>query len=141
MRLLKALFVVLLFASSDALADEVVYVPKSKVDAAKAAGGSLSTGSDYIVSVSRRDKGGESEIHENETDTFYIMEGAATFVTGGKLVDGKTTGAGQLRGSGISGGVEHKLSAGDVMIIPKGTAHWFKEVPKLVVYYVVKSKH
>jgi quercetin dioxygenase-like cupin family protein len=33
------------------------------------------------------------------------------------------------------------LSKGDVITIPKGTPHWFKKVPKLVVYYVVKSKH
>jgi quercetin dioxygenase-like cupin family protein len=138
MRILFALF---LFAASAALADEVVYVPKSKVDAAKAAGGGLASGSDYIVSVSRRDKGGQSEVHEDETDTFYIMEGSATFVTGGTVVDAKTTGPGQIRGSGISGGAEHKLSAGDVIVIPKGTPHWFKEVPQLVVYYVVKSKH
>jgi quercetin dioxygenase-like cupin family protein len=128
-------------ASSAALADDVVYVPKAKVDAAKAAGGTLATGSDYIVSVSRRDKGGQSEVHADETDTFYIMEGSATFITGGKLVDGKESGPGQMRGSGIAGGTTHKLSAGDVITIPKGTPHWFKEVPKLVVYYVVKSKH
>ena len=132
---LSALFV------ASALADDVVYVSKSKVDTAKAAGGALASGSDYSVAVSRRDKGGESEVHATETDTFYIMEGSATFVTGGKIVDSKTTGPGQIRGSGITGGTEHKLSAGDVIIIPKGTPHWFKEVPKLVVYYVVKSKH
>jgi quercetin dioxygenase-like cupin family protein len=129
-----------LFAST-AFADDVVYVPKAKVDAAKAAGGALASGSDYIVSISRRDKGGQSEVHADETDTFYIMEGSATFVTGGTVVDGKTTGPGQIRGSGIAGGTERKLSAGDVITIPKGTPHWFKEVPSLVVYYVVKSKH
>ena len=133
---------VLLFLGVSALAaDDVVYVPKSKVDAAKASGGALSSGGDYTVAVSRRDKGGESEIHETETDTFYIMEGSATFITGGSLVGAKTTGPGQIRGSGIEGGTTHKLSAGDVIVIPKGVPHWFKEVPKLVVYYVVKSKH
>ena len=140
---MRKLIHVVLFAlllASPALADDVVYVPRSKVEAAKATGGPLSAGSDYIVAVSRRDKGGQSEIHEDETDTFYIMEGSATFVTGGTVTGGKTTAPGQIRGSGISGGAEHKLSAGDVIVIPKGTPHWFKEVPELVVYYVVKSK-
>lgn len=138
--LISVLALSALFASA-ALAEDVVYVPKAKVDAAKAAGGTLASGSDYIVSVSRREKAGQSEVHADETDTFYVMEGSATFVTGGKVVDGKTTGPGQIRGSGIAGGAEHRLSAGDVIVIPKGTPHWFKEVPKLVVYYVVKSKH
>jgi quercetin dioxygenase-like cupin family protein len=132
---------VFLAGATAAAADAVTYVSKDKVAAAMAKGGPLASGSDYIVSVSRRDKGGSSEVHDNETDTFYIMEGAATFVTGGTMVDAKTSGPGQSRGSGITGGTSHALSKGDVITIPKGTPHWFKEVPKLVVYYVVKSKH
>jgi quercetin dioxygenase-like cupin family protein len=132
---------VFLAGATATAADEVTYVSKEKVAAAVAKGGPLANGSDYIVSVSRRDKGGQSEVHEDETDTFYIMEGAATFVTGGTLEGSKTTGPGQIRGSGINGGTTHMLSKGDVITIPKGTPHWFKKVPKLVVYYVVKSKH
>jgi quercetin dioxygenase-like cupin family protein len=119
----------------------VPYVSTEQLAAAVATGGPLAHGSDYIVSVSRRDKGGQSEVHDDETDTFYIMEGDATFVTGGTLEGAKTTGPGQIRGSGINGGTTHMLSKGDVITIPKGIPHWFKEVPKLVVYYVVKSKH
>ena len=32
------------------------------------------------------------------------------------------------------------LKKGDVIAIPKGTPHWFKEVPSVVVYFVVKAK-
>ena len=102
--------------------------------------GVMTQGSDHIVIMSRRDKGGQSEVHDGETDVFYVVEGSATFVTGGTVVDGKTTGPGQIRGSGIKGGKTHELSKGDVIVIPKGTPHWFKDVPKLVVYYVVKAK-
>ena len=137
-----ALTAMVFFAGATmAAADEVTYVSKEKVAAAVAKGGPLASGSDYIVSISRRDKGGSSEVHEDETDTFYIMEGSATFVTGGTLEGAKNTGPGQIRGTGIKGGTTHMLSKGDVITIPKGTPHWFKEVPKLVVYYVVKSKH
>ncbi len=127
-------------ASSRAVADDVVYVPKEKVTAAMTSPGVLSSGSDYIVSMSRRDKGGQSEVHADETDVFHVLEGSATFVTGGTVTDGKTTGPGQIRGTGISGGQTFTLSKGDVIVIPKGTPHWFKEVPELVVYYVVKAK-
>jgi len=125
---------------TQARADEVVYVAKEKVFAATAVPGTLASGSDHIVSMSRRDKGGQSEVHDTETDVFYIMEGSATFITGGTVVDGKTTAPGQIRGSGITGGKTHMLSKGDVIVIPKGTPHWFKEVPEIVVYFVVKAK-
>jgi glc operon protein GlcG len=132
------LFAALVVAAPAAAADEVTYIPNDKVQVAVSKGGPLTDGSNYKVSISRRDKGGQAEVHDTETDIFYIMEGAATLVTGGTLIDSKTTSPGQVRGSGISGGETHMLSKGDVIVIPKGTAHWFKDVPKLVVYHVVK---
>lgn len=135
-------FTVLCFgaAITQARADEVVYVSKEKVFAAEAKPGTLASGSDHIVSMSRRDQGGQSEVHDTETDVFYVMEGSATFVTGGTVVDAKTTSPGQIRGTGITGGTTHMLTKGDVIVIPKGTPHWFKEVPEVVVYFVVKAK-
>jgi glc operon protein GlcG len=127
-------------ALTQARADEVVYIPKEKVTASMTAPGTLASGSDHNVSMSRRDKGGQSEVHDTETDVFYIMEGSATFITGGTVVDAKTTAPGQIRGSGITGGTTHMLTKGDVIVIPKGTPHWFKEVPGVVVYFVVKAK-
>jgi quercetin dioxygenase-like cupin family protein len=32
-----------------------------------------------------------------------------------------------------------KLAKGDVVVIPAGVPHWFKEVPGTVVYYTVKA--
>ena len=126
-------------ALTQARADEVVYVSKEKVFATTAAAGTLSTGSDHRVSMSRREEAGQSEVHDAETDVFYVMEGSATFVTGGTIVGGKTTAPGQVRGTGIINGTTHMLSKGDVVVIPKGTPHWFKEVPEVVVYFVVKA--
>ena len=127
-------------AATQARADEVVYVPAAKVTATMTTPGGLASGTDHNVSISRRDKTGQSEVHDNETDVFYVMEGSATFVTGGTIVDAKTTSPGQVRGTGISGGTTHMLKKGDVIAIPKGTPHWFKEVPSVVVYFVVKAK-
>ena len=45
---------------------------------------------------------------------------------------------GQLLGSDIEGGQTNHLSKGDVIVVPAGTPHWFKEVPQFVSYYVVK---
>jgi len=54
------------------------------------------------------------------------------------MIGGKTTGPNQVRGSDIQGGQAHHLTKGDVISIPAGTPHWFKEVPKSVSYFTVK---
>ncbi len=106
--------------------------------AALAKGGSLVSAPDLSVSATHRSGPGRVEVHEKETDVFYVVEGAATFVTGGTMVGGKVTKPGQHVGSDIQGGETHHLSKGDVMVIPAGTPHWFKEVPQSISYYVVK---
>jgi len=117
----------------------VVHVPADKVSPLLEKGGNLAALPDANVSINRRTGPGQSEIHDKETDTFYILEGDATFVTGGKMVGGKTTAPGQLRGTGIDGGQTMQLHKGDVVVIPAGTPHWFKEVPSKVVYYTVNE--
>jgi glc operon protein GlcG len=126
-------------ALTQARAEDAVYVPASKVTASMTKPGNLASSSDAVVSMSRRDKPGQVEVHDAETDVMYFLEGTATLVTGGTVVDGKTTGPGQIRGASIAGGTSHKVSKGDVVVVPKGIPHWFKEVPGVVVYYVVKS--
>jgi quercetin dioxygenase-like cupin family protein len=126
-------------ALPQAQAADVVFISKDKVAASMTAPGTLNRGDDHRVIMSRREQAGQSEIHAKETDVFYVLEGSATFVTGGSVTDGKTTAPGETRGSGITGGQTHMLTVGDVIVIPKGTPHWFKEVPDHVVYYVVKA--
>ena len=117
---------------------KVTYVNHDKVAAAIGKGGSLVTAPDLAVSGSYRNKPGQVEVHEKETDVMYIVEGDATFVTGGTPVGLKTTRPGQATASDIKDGETHHLTKGDVIVIPAGTPHWFKEVPKSVNYYVVK---
>lgn len=95
-------------------------------------------GNNYWVLAGRRDKPGQSELHEKDLDIFYVLQGSATFITGGKMVEGKTTAPGEVRGTGIEGGETHTLSKDDVVIIPPGVPHWFKDVQGLFLYYVVK---
>jgi glc operon protein GlcG len=92
----------------------------------------------YTVYAQRRDRDGAIEVHEQDTDIIFIMDGAATFVTGGSLVGERTLRLHELTGSGVSQGVERRVSRGDVFIVPKGTIHWFKTVTGSVSYYAVK---
>jgi mannose-6-phosphate isomerase-like protein (cupin superfamily) len=119
-------------------ADAATYIGHDKVADALAKGGSLAATKDYTVSGSHRTAPGQVEVHEKETDILYIMDGEATFVTGGAMVGGKMSKAGQWLGSDITGGQTHHLVKGDVVTIPAGMPHWFKEVPKSVSYFVVK---
>ena len=134
---LAALFVI--GAAILAQAQGVVHVPADKAAQIMQKGGQVAESTDARISFNRRTGPGQSEIHDKETDTFYVLEGEATFVTGGKIVGGKTTAPSQTRGTGIEGGQTMQLKKGDVVVVPAGTPHWFKEVPKSVVYYTVKA--
>jgi mannose-6-phosphate isomerase-like protein (cupin superfamily) len=116
----------------------VTYVDHDKVADALAKGGKIAAGSDYSASGARRTGPGQVEVHEKETDVLYILDGEATFVTGGTMTGGKLTSPGQHLGANIEGGETHHLHKGDFIMIPAGTPHWFKEVPQSVNYYVVK---
>ena len=116
----------------------VTYVDHEKVTAALAKSGPLVTAQDLLVSGSHRDKAGQVEVHDKETDVIYMVDGEATFVTGGTMIGGKATKPGQSLGTDISGGDTQHLSKGDVIVVPAGVPHWFKEVPSSVSYYVVK---
>ena len=116
----------------------VTYIPHEKVAASLAKGGNLVTAPDLIVLGAHRNGAGQVEVHDKETDVMYVIDGTATFVTGGTMIGGKTSGPGQQRGSDIQGGQTHHLAKGDVMVVPAGIPHWFKEVPHEISYYVVK---
>jgi quercetin dioxygenase-like cupin family protein len=116
----------------------VTYVDSAKVAAVLEKGGALAKGSDFTVSGARRAGPGQVEVHDKETDIFYVVDGEATFVTGGKMINGKQTRPDQWLGESIEGGEVHHLAKGDVITIPAGTPHWFKEVPKSINYYMVK---
>ena len=77
-------------------------------------------------------------MHDRDTDIIYVLDGTATLVTGGTAVDAKVTAADERRGASISGGTTRKLAKGDVIVVPRGTAHQFTEVQAPFLYYVVK---
>jgi len=116
----------------------VSYIDAAKVAAALSKGGVMVSQSDLTVQGGHRDAAGQVEVHDKETDIFYVTDGEATVVTGGTMVGGTQKSPGQMLGTSIQGGETHHLAKGDAMVIPAGTPHWFKEVPKSISYFVVK---
>lgn len=97
-------------------------------------------GTNYMIHTSRRVAPGMAEVHARDTDLIYVLEGSATFVTGGRVLDGKPTAPDEVRGTAIADGETRTLSKGDVIIIPAGTPHWFKDVRGPVLYYTIKVR-
>jgi len=119
----------------------VTYFGDAQVRAAFDKGSVLfNQGRSYMVHASRRERPGMAEIHTKDADIIYVLDGTATLVTGGTAVDAKTIEPDELRGSAISGGEPRELKKGDVMIVPAGVPHWFKEVSNPFLYYVVKAR-
>jgi uncharacterized protein GlcG (DUF336 family)/quercetin dioxygenase-like cupin family protein len=124
-------------------APAVSYFKSADVAAAFTKGAVLFDGEDgrnYMVHASHRDAAGMAEVHELDADIIYVLEGTATFVTGGTAENLKTTAPGELRGTGIRGGETRRIVKGDVLIVPRGTPHWFKDVTSPFNYYVVKVR-
>jgi len=124
----------------------VTYIESKKVTEAFAKGAVL-VGEDermmhanrnYMVHASHREAAGVAEVHELDTDIIYVLKGTATFVTGGTAVDTKTIAPHEIRGTTIKDGETRQIVPGDVIIVPNGVPHWFKEVPSPLDYYVVK---
>jgi glc operon protein GlcG len=102
-------------------------------------GGTLVTGPGFSVNASRRDGPGQAEVHLTETDIIYVLEGSATVVTGGHVLEPHEQSPVEVRGSAIEGGDERQIGKGDVLTIPNGVPHWFKTVHTPFRYYVIKS--
>lgn len=118
----------------------VTYIAADEVRAAFARGAVLLDRGAYQVHASRREAAGEAEVHVKDADIIYMLEGCATFVTGGTVVNGRTVAVDEIRGTAIDGGETRTLTKGDVIVVPNGTPHWFRSVTGPVLYYVVKVR-
>lgn len=127
-------------ASESPAPSGVVHIDHDAVAKAFKSGAPLVVTNNFKVQTGNRTAPGEVEVHETDTDIFYILEGSATFVTGGEPVNVRSVGLGETRGSSIKGGETRTLKKGDVIVIPNRVPHWFKAVDSTCLYYVVKVK-
>src|SRR5438128_2477551 len=67
--------------------------------------------------------GAAAELHDASDDVYYVMDGAATLVLGGKLDAPKEVEPGEWRSPRIIDGKTFEITKGDLVIVPRGTPH------------------
>lgn len=86
--------------------------------------------------------------HDHVSEVYHVISGSATLVTGPDLVDAQRRPATNenvrlLNGPGsnatsIRNPVTHQLKAGDAIIIPAGTGHWFTKIDDHITYLMIR---
>ena len=139
-------------AQQKAPAPLITYFSHEKVDAsfAKALASTGSTdlfarkdrqGRAWAIHSNSRGKADEGQLHSHEdwTGVVVIMSGAATFITPGTASAAQrpreTPEGGQL----VGGGESHRVSKGDVVIIPPNAPHMYKNIEEPFRYLVVMT--
>jgi mannose-6-phosphate isomerase-like protein (cupin superfamily) len=93
----------------------------------------------HYTMLAFRSRSGGGEVHQNFADLFYILDGQATLLTGGEVVDPKSTGPGETLGTSVQGESRKEVKAGDVVHIPAGMPHQMVlAAGQTVTYFVVK---
>jgi mannose-6-phosphate isomerase-like protein (cupin superfamily) len=95
----------------------------------------------YNVSLEYRAAVANAAVHETEAELFYVIDGSAMLVTGGKLRNETRTNASNLSGSGIDGGQSRHVAKGDFIMVPEGQPHWFSAIDGTVVLMSLHLPH
>lgn len=92
--------------------------------------------------------GGAVAEHEQVTEVYYVIDGSATLLTGPDLVDPKPRPSDLLtvreqngpgfNATSIENPETHELKAGDMIVIPAGTGHWFTRIDDHITYAMVR---
>jgi len=99
--------------------------------------------------VHRSAKAAQTSIaHDELTEIYHVLAGSGTLVSGGTLTkperfpaDSQTVkelAGPSIRGAALENGVSRKVHAGDVVIIPAGTGHWFSSIDGSIDYEVIR---
>lgn len=107
--------------SRDKLVDIARQMREKPDSSANAKSGLLEHRLDPVTILAVRTKNGRAELHTGSADTFFVVQGNATLVTGGTIINPQ--GTGEVRGDSVLHGVSAKLKAGDVVHIPPKTPH------------------
>ncbi|HEY3267445.1 MAG TPA: hypothetical protein VGM37_10990 [Armatimonadota bacterium] len=83
---------------------------------------------------------GTPELHMEADDVFFVLEGSAAMTLGGELVEAVEVSPGEWRGAGVAGGEAVEIASGDIVIVPRGTAHHRVTLGRAVSLAIVKVR-
>jgi mannose-6-phosphate isomerase-like protein (cupin superfamily) len=126
------------------MANQNIAVSDTSLRTVDAGGHNVSIG---VVYRPKGAKGGAAS-HDKVSEVYQVLEGSATLVTGGTIVNPQRRTSTQeevtqingpgVSGTSIEGGVSRRIGKGDMVIIPAGTPHWFPEIQETITYTVVR---
>ena len=101
-----------------------------------------------VVHRTKIEAPGEVAEHDLVSEVYHIISGSATLVTGPEMEGmerrpATNTNVRLLNGPGhnaksVRNGVSHQLKAGDVIVIPAGTGHWFTKIDDHITYLMIR---
>jgi mannose-6-phosphate isomerase-like protein (cupin superfamily) len=89
----------------------------------------------YVIYTGRS---GPWEAHRGCTDIYFVQTGTATAQLGGDIADPKEEAPGEIRGTGVSGARRHSIGPGDMVLIPRNTAHHMDPAGGKLGYLLLK---
>ena len=92
----------------------------------------------YRINIVRRTTPQGAIAHPDGTEVHHIVEGGGTLVTGGSIVRPTASGGRGAAAATIDGGVSRHVAKGDVILIPAGTPHWYKDLEGPLTYLEVR---
>ena len=95
----------------------------------------------HRINIVRRTKAAGAVAHEGFAELHHIVEGSGTLVTGGTIVHPSTSSGRASAGAGaatIQNGVSRHVAKGDVILIPSGMPHWYKDLDGTITYLEVR---
>ena len=87
----------------------------------------------YNANLEYRASIGTASVHETDAEFFYVIDGAATMVTGGKLVNESRSTPANLSATAIEGGQSRPVAKGDFIAVAEGVPHWFSSINGVLV--------
>ena len=88
--------------------------------------------------------------HDQVSEVYHVIDGSGTLVLGPDLIDKKRRPADDpivrfINGPGnnaasIRNGESYQLKAGDVVVIPAGTGHWFTRIDDHIDYLMISHR-
>ena len=75
------------------------------------------------VQHEKNKSGVAAELHDASDDVYYVLDGAATLVLGGKLDTPREVEPGEWRSPRIIDGKTYEITKGDLIVVPRGTPH------------------